>query len=111
MKPVLDPKRTFRVRHSMTSLARGRNEVANKRLDYKAAQSLEPPSTAMMSPVIQRASSETRNVMTEATSSGWPIRFNVCIPITAAQPSSVLVKVRHVGIDDSRCDGVDADAP
>jgi hypothetical protein len=32
----------------------------------------------MMSPVIQRASSETRNAMTEATSSGWPIRFSVC---------------------------------
>ena len=58
----------------------------------RAAQSFEPPSTAMMSPVIQRASSETRNAMTEATSSGWPMRLSACMPITVVRPSSVLVK-------------------
>jgi hypothetical protein len=55
-------------------------------------QSFEPPSTATMSPVIQRASSETRKAMTEATSAGVPIRLRLCIPMTTARPSSVLVK-------------------
>src|SRR5580704_3391359 len=57
-----------------------------------APQSFEPPSTATMSPVIQRASSDTRKAMTEATSPGWPIRFRDCMPITVLRPSSVLVK-------------------
>jgi len=37
-------------------------------------QSFEPPSTRMVSPVIQRASCDARNATTEPTSSGWPIR-------------------------------------
>src|SRR6266852_250077 len=57
-----------------------------------AAQSFEPPSTAMTSPVIQRDASEARNSTTEATSSGWPMRLSDCIPITVARPASVLVK-------------------
>src|SRR5580704_388426 len=59
---------------------------------WPAAQSFEPPSTAMTSPVIQRDASEARNSMTEATSSGWPMRLSDCIPITVALPASVLVK-------------------
>ena len=41
---------------------------------------LRPPSTRMVSPVIQRASCEARNATTEPTSSGWPIRLSACIP-------------------------------
>src|ERR1700685_2617692 len=51
------------------------------------AQSFEPPSTATMSPVIQRASSETRKATTEATSPGWPICFTDCMPITVLRRS------------------------
>jgi hypothetical protein len=46
----------------------------------------------MTSPVIQRDASEARTAMTEATSSGWPMRLSDCIPITVARPASVLVK-------------------
>src|SRR5712671_3271510 len=66
--------------------------ICSKGVIGLAAQSFEPPSTAMTSPVIQRDALETRNSMTEATSSGWPTRLNDCIPITVARPASVLVK-------------------
>ncbi len=36
----------------------------------------EPPSTRMVSPVIQRASLEARKAMTPPMSSGWAMRFN-----------------------------------
>jgi len=50
-----------------------------------AAQSFEPPSTAMTSPVIQRDAPDARNSTTDATSSGWPMRLSDCIPITVAR--------------------------
>src|SRR5258707_3252300 len=55
-------------------------------------QSFEPPSTRMVSPVIQRASCEARNATTEPTSSGWPIRLSACMPRTKDLPSSVLTR-------------------
>src|ERR1700726_4266886 len=53
-------------------------------------QSFEPPSTRMVSPVIQRASCEARNATTEPTSSGCPIRLSACMPRTKDLPASVL---------------------
>src|ERR1700686_1899623 len=55
-------------------------------------QSFEPPSTRMVSPVIQRASCEARNATTEPTSSGWPIRLSACMPRTEVLPSLVLTR-------------------
>src|ERR1700730_14163192 len=51
-------------------------------------QSFEPPSTRMVSPVIQRASCEARNATTEPISSGWPIRLSACMSRTKDLPSS-----------------------
>src|SRR6202030_3144752 len=56
------------------------------------SQSLEPPSTWMVSPVIQRASSEAKKATAGATSSGWATRFSACIPSVPSRPASVLVK-------------------
>src|SRR5258706_595650 len=55
-------------------------------------QSFEPPSTRIVSPVIQRASCEARNATTEPTSSGRPIRLSACMPRTKDLPSSVLTR-------------------
>src|SRR5258708_25127601 len=56
-------------------------------------QSLEPPSTRMVSPVIQRASSEARKATTGAMSSGCATRFSACMPSATSRPASVLMKV------------------
>src|SRR5229473_5503195 len=77
----------------------GENRYDRKRVFYLShfhrtlqAQSLEPPSTRMVSPVIQRASCEARNATTEPTSSGWPIRLSACMPSTKDFPSSLLTR-------------------
>src|ERR1700730_18192261 len=56
-------------------------------------QSLEPPSTCTVSPVIQRASSDARKATTGAMSSGWATRFSACMPSVASRPASVLAKL------------------
>src|SRR6266404_7678100 len=86
--------------HERDSLERGGQGAALTLLIGTSAaphapqtQSFEPPSTRMVSPVIQRASCEARNATTEPTSSGWPIRLSACMPRTEALPSSVLTRL------------------
>src|ERR1700704_3883930 len=55
-------------------------------------QSLEPPSTWTVWPVIQRASSEARKATTGAMSSGWATRFSACMASVTSRPASVLMK-------------------
>src|SRR5207302_10079722 len=70
----------------------GTGHVCVPRFPVFQLQSFEPPSTRMVSPVIQRASCEARNATTEPTSSGWPIRLRACMPRTKDLPSSVLTR-------------------
>jgi hypothetical protein len=63
------------------------------------AQSFEPPSTWIVSPVIQRASSEARKATADVvhTERESPARIR-------------LGEVRHVGLDNAQGDGIDANA-
>ena len=56
------------------------------------AQSFEPPSTWMVSPVIHRASSDARKATTPPMSSGCASRLSACMPKAKSRPASVLVK-------------------
>src|SRR6267154_1478750 len=49
-------------------------------------QSLEPPSTWTVWPVIQRASSQARKATTGAMSSGWATRFSACMASVTSRP-------------------------
>ena len=73
-------------------------------------QSLEPPSTRSVSPVIQRAASEARKAIASPMSSGWATRFRACRPSVKSRPRVGPGEARHVGLDNARRDGVDADA-
>ena len=64
----------------------------------------------MMSPVIQRASSEARNAITEATSSGLPDALERLHAHHGGAAVFGLGEVRHVGVDHAGRDRVDADA-
>src|SRR3954452_19308473 len=55
-------------------------------------QSFEPPSTWMVVPVIQRASSDARKATTDPISAGSAMRCNACIPRMKLWPASVLAK-------------------
>jgi hypothetical protein len=74
------------------------------------AQRFEPPSTWIVSPVIQRASSEARKATTPPMSSGWARRFRACIPSVKARPASVLVKFDMSVSTTPGGDGIDANA-
>src|SRR5208282_3139980 len=55
-------------------------------------QSFEPPSTWMVVPVTQRASSDARKATTDPISAGSAMRCNACIPRMKLRPASVLAK-------------------
>ena len=58
----------------------------------------EPPSTCIVSPVIQRASSDVSKAMTRPMSSGCAIRFGACMPSTASRPTSFLTTRADISV-------------
>ena len=61
--------------------------VSRHRIGY--GHSFEPPSTAIVCPVIHRAASEARKAKTPPMSSGVAMRLSACIDIVSCRPDSV----------------------
>src|SRR5215471_5245211 len=67
--------------HFACSCLTGRRQADWIGINWQDAptHNLEPPSTGMIAPVIQRAPSDARNAMTSATSDGCPTRLSACM--------------------------------